>query len=91
MTGRPPHDAALGDACGCFRCHINGVQFSPAATPTRKSYRSDPGPKLCGNSWENGVVRDDRNMPYLDSNGTEIGTKKWVDSERRKFQDAGLA
>lgn len=81
----------MGEHCECFRCHVRGVQFTPSSTPTRKTYRSDPGPKLVGNSWENGVVRDARNMPYLDSTGSEIGVKKWAEGERRKFQDAGLA
>lgn len=91
MTDRPAHDDTLGEACECFRCHVRGIQFSTAATPTRRSGRRDPGPKLFGNSWEKGIVRDARNMPYLDAAGHEINTKRWAEGERRKFQNAGLA
>lgn len=89
--GRPAHDAALGDECACFRCHVQSIQVAPSATPTRTSSRPDPGPKLIGNSWEKGVVRDARNMPYLDAKGNEVSSKTWGESARRQFQDAGLA
>lgn len=87
---RPAHNDALGDACECFRCHVRGVQFSPAATPTRSIGRTSK-PREATNSWEKGVARDSRNMPYLDSSGNEIPIKRWGEAERRKFQDAGLA
>lgn len=87
---RPAHDPKLGDDCRCFACHVRGVQFSPAATPTRSIGRASK-PHEVSNSWEKGVPRDARNMPYLDSAGNAIGQKKWVEGERRKFQDAGLA
>lgn len=87
---RPAHDPANPD-CTCFRCHVQGIQFSPSCTPTRRMGRPDPGPKLIGNSWEKGVVKDARNMPYLDAEGKAIATKTWGESARRDFQDAGLA
>lgn len=87
---RPAHDDTDAD-CRCFRCHVRGIQFSPSATPTRRSPKPDPGPKLIGNSWEKGVIKDARNMPYLDASGKEVTTKTWAESARRDFQDAGLA
>ncbi len=84
---RPDHDGE----CDCFPCRLDSVQFSPAATPTRRSPKADPGPKLIGNSWENGIAKDERGMPYLDETGKTIGVKAWGETHRRKFTDAGLA
>lgn len=71
---RPPHNPDL-PGCDCFGCHIRGVQFSPACTPTR---RNTIPPRTPNNSWERGVPTDNRGMPYLDSNLNEIGQKTFA-------------
>lgn len=74
---------------GCFACKLGSLQFSPAATPTR---RKDVGkPREPKNSWERGIAKDERGVPYLDARLQEIPIKKWGESERRKHETARKA
>lgn len=56
-SGSHPED------CACFRCKIRTIQVSPKATPSRRK-KTQPE-KKDGNSWEKGIVKDSRGMPYL--------------------------
>lgn len=52
------------------------IQISPSATPSK---RSSAPPKRPNNSWENGIVTEERRagtMPILDSNLEPIPIKK---------------
>lgn len=44
-----------------------------------------PGDNFGRNSWEAGVVKDDRGLPILDSKGSRIRMKEW--SENRALRD----
>jgi hypothetical protein len=77
--------------CDHYRCKLLSLSFTPSATPTSRTGKPDPGPKLYGNSWEKGVATDARGMPYLDEKGSEIPVKKFGETYRRKFEEAGLA
>jgi hypothetical protein len=53
----------------CFHCKIKTIQVSPKATPNRR--RKSQPTKKSGNSWEKGIVRDERGMPYLNPGTVE--------------------
>ena len=61
----------------CFGCRVQTVQFDPRATPSR---RNKVAPRTPNNSWERGVWRDGRGMPYLDKDNKEIGLKALADN-----------
>lgn len=69
-----PH-APDGDPA-CDGCRYKSVTFNPFATPSRAN--SKP-PKLVGNSWEKGVPRDARNMPFLDANLQPMSAKEFAE------------
>lgn len=87
---RPPHDPDAA-ACDCFGCHIRSVQWSPAATPTRRN--AIPG-KRGDNAWERGVPTDNRGMPLLDNTLNPVGQKKYaanrstIEAKRRDLHNA---
>jgi hypothetical protein len=66
------------------RLRDKGIQMSPKVTPTRTP--SAPSKKEHHNSWERGKARDDRGMPYLDSNLNPIGVKRFAEEFRHKFE-----
>lgn len=88
--------------CGCdtYGCQLRrkGVDFSGAATPTRRARR--PFRKAEQPSWEKGKSGEHRAdgsfMPYLNERGTPIGVKEYGEnrhrlSEIRRHQVAGPA
>ena len=87
---RPAHDPDVLD-CDCFGCHIRSVQWSPAATPSRRN--SVPGKRL-DNAWERGVPTDNRGMPLLDNTLNPVRQKKYaanrttIESKRREMLNA---
>lgn len=70
---------------GCFGCKVHSVQVSPSAMPSRRNTIPPARPM---NSWERGVVRDDRGLPVRRANGDLIPVHEYA-SERRKI-DADL-
>lgn len=68
----------------CFKCKIKTIQVSPSATPSR-TWRPQKGPKE-SNSWEKGIPRDDRGMPIIKSDGSQMGQKEF--SEKRSQIEA---
>lgn len=79
----------------CFGCKIQNVNFDPRAMPSRRN-RIPPKAKEPLNSWNRGVPRDSRGMPYLDPGDlSPIGQKKFsenrsqIDEARRKVLASG--
>jgi hypothetical protein len=70
----------------CFHCKIKTIQVSPSATPSRT--RTYQQVKKDGNSWEKGIVRDERNMPYLNPGTLEPMPIKTYVENRHKINDA---
>ncbi len=74
------HNRETGNYCPqCGRVDLDAlrsVQVSPSATPSRKN--SVP-PSRPNNSFERGVRKDDRGIPYLDSNGKPLRLKEKFD------------
>lgn len=60
---------------------LRSIQVSPSATPSRKN--SVP-PRRPNNSYERGVRKDERGLPYLDTNGKPVRLKEKFD--RRHYQ-----
>lgn len=79
---RPAHDLSSPD-CTCFGCHVKSIQWSPAATPTRRNHLPARRPN---NSWEKGVPTDNRGMPVLDADMKPVGQKQY--SENRTAIEA---
>lgn len=52
---------------------LRSIQISPSVTPSRKN--SVP-PRRPNNSFEKGVRRDPRGVPYLDKSGTPLKMKE---------------
>lgn len=68
-----------------FKEKIKSIQFSPAATPSRRN-NIPPKVNTSSNSWERGVVTDDRNMPLLDDKLQPVGLKQYA-QERTKYSE----
>jgi hypothetical protein len=75
--------------CTCttsYGCQLRrkGIQVPASATPTRTPRFVQRRPRY--NSWEAGVAgehrRDGSFMPYIHSDGREIGVKEWSDNRR---------
>lgn len=81
---RPPNcsDRTCGE---CFRCHIQSIQISPAALPTRRNKIAPAAPRY--NSYEKGEPRDARGMPYLGSDMQPM-SQKTFDANRRRIEEA---
>lgn len=62
----------------------HGLNVSPAATPTR---RNSVPPATPNNSFERGVPKDSRGMPFFDERGGVIGQKEYI--TRRREIEAG--
>ena len=59
----------------CQHCRLSGeIQISPKATPSK---RSATPPRVHENSWESGIARDERGMPFLGEGGQPIGVKEY--------------
>lgn len=69
----------------CFHCKIKSIQFGPSATPSRR--RNNQPVKKTGNSWEKGIVTDDRGMPYLNPGTVEPMPIKTFVENRRKIEE----
>jgi hypothetical protein len=72
------------------------VGLTADATPTSTSIRRERDPyrdphDVNKNSWERGIATDHRGVPYCDETGEPIGIKRWGETYRRKFQEAGMA
>lgn len=67
----------------CFKHKLRTIQWSPSATPSR---RSPVPPRTPDNSWERGVVKDKRGMPLLDKNLEPIGQAELANN-RRQIED----
>lgn len=65
-----------------FKEKIKSIQFSPAATPSRRN-SIPPKVNKDSNSWERGIVRDDRGMPLLDENLQPVGMKEYVNNKHK--------
>lgn len=79
------HRRHQGQHVGCFGCKVLSVQVSPSAMPSR---RNNIPPARPLNSWERGVVRDDRGLPVRRANGDVIGVHEYA-AKRRQI-DADL-
>lgn len=75
----PRHDGSHGP--DCFGCRIKSVQVSPAATPSR---RNNVEPSKGNNSWEKGILRDERGIP-IRRGGKVIGLKEAA-GQRHKIE-----
>lgn len=71
--------------CLCFKCKIKTIQVSPSATPSRT--RRPQSEKKDGNSWEKGVVKDERGMPYLNPGTLEPMPIKTYVENRHKIEE----
>lgn len=65
----------------CFGCKIQTVGLDPSAVPTRRNTVA-PTVSAGANSWERGIVRDERGMPLLDKDGV-IGVKQYAENRGR--------
>lgn len=74
------HDGSHGD--DCFGCKIRTIQWSPAATPSR---RNTIPPRTPNNSWEKGIAKDERGMPLLNEKGDPVGLHEMA-SNRGKYE-----
>ena len=85
----PPstHDGSHGP--DCFGCKIKSIQFGPSATPTRRTPagKAPAAPAESNNSWEKGIIRDERGLP-IRRGGKVIGVKEY-ERDRRSI-DAGI-
>jgi hypothetical protein len=83
----------MSDCCDgdrlCFKHKLaywrdtGGLNISPAATPTRRN-NNPPTTFAAKNSWERGVAKDDRGMPYLDKNLEPMPIKAFGEKGRRQ-------
>lgn len=72
------HDGSHGD--DCFGCRIQTIQVAPSVTPTRSPRHGQP--RDPHNSWERGILRDERGMAVLQG-GKEIGLKQYADNRHQ--------
>lgn len=72
--------------CSCFKCKIKTIQVSPSATPSRT--RKPQSEKKSGNSWEKGIVKDERGMPYLNPGTLEPMPIKTYVENRHKIEES---
>jgi len=70
----------------CFHCKLKTIQVSPRATPNRR--RNNQPVKKSGNSWEKGIVKDERGMPYLNPGTVEPMPIKTFVENRHKIEEA---
>lgn len=68
----------------CFPHKLGTVGLAADAVPTRTPGQAAPARP--SNSWERGVVKDERGVPYLGSDLKPIGVKQYAD--RRGHYDA---
>lgn len=64
---------------------LHSLQLSPAATPSKERKRSKPSDSRVMNSWEKGVARDHRGLPYRDGDGNMIPIKTFSEN-RHKYE-----
>lgn len=66
--------------CGRFdREVLESIQISPSATPTS---RNDIPPRTPNNSFEKGVRKDERGVPYLNQEGRALRMKDQFDERK---------
>lgn len=73
------HDGSHGPEC--FGCKIRSIQISPSATPSR---RNNIPPAQGNNSWEKGILRDERGLPIR--RGGKVIPLKTAAAERHKIE-----
>jgi len=83
------------DACRVFHHKLaawrqRGLSVAPSATPSRSSNRKFVPPATPNNSYERGIPRDSRGMPYLDENGGVMGQREF-NSKQRQIEETALA
>jgi len=67
-----------------FAEKIKTIRLGASATPSRRiSTRGRPKDKPLHNSWERGIPRDARGMPYLDKNGAVVHQKEYSENRRQ--------
>lgn len=64
----------------CFGCKVHSIQVSPSAMPSR---RNNIAPARPLNSFEKGVLRDDRGYPVRRANGDVIGLHEYGSNRRQ--------
>lgn len=69
----------------CFHCKIKSIQFGSGTTPSKR--RTNQAVKKTGNSWEKGIVKDERGMPYLNPGTVEPMPIKTFVENRHKIEE----
>lgn len=77
-------DAELAEKLAYWR-ETGGLNISPKATPNRTPQKPSK-PHEPNNAWERGVATDHRGMPYLNSDLSPMGVKRFSEL-RSKFED----
>ncbi len=67
---------------GCVSCKYRTIQISPAVRTRNFRPSTAFAPK---NSWEAGIARDHRGLPFRDENLNPIPIKKFA-ANRRKYE-----
>lgn len=83
-----PAALACDESCHVFAHKLaawqqHGMNVAPSATPSRTANRPFVPPATPNNSYERGVPRDHRGMPYLDAKGGVMGQKEYNASRRQ--------
>ena len=76
-----------GDVEGCRECKLTSIQLSPSC---RGQARNNIAPEGTAgrNSWERGIVTDDRGIPLRKwENGAPITVKEYADN-RSKYEES---
>lgn len=79
------HEATCsGDDPECRTCKLRSLQVSPAIGMASRGRKCGPLGFKANNSWERGIVTDDRGMPLLHPDtGDVIGTKQYSEERHR--------
>jgi hypothetical protein len=70
----------------CMTCKLRTVQISPSCYPTSRNHVAPQGTQ--NNSWERGIARDHRGLPYRDASGNEIPIKRFA--EKRSVYESAI-
>lgn len=72
----------------CFHHKLKTIRLDPSATPSR--YNDVPAAinsrRKEANSWERGIVKDERGMPLIGPKGY-VRQKEWVENKHRYKED----
>lgn len=72
------HQGQHGESC--FGCKVHSIQVSPSAMPSR---RNNIAPARPMNSWERGVLKDERGLPVRRASGDVIGLHEYASDRHR--------